>query len=303
MRTHIEGQDRSEHGSLRSITLGAVLTLALGALSTAPAVAADPSPPPETPTLYADGPFGRVQGHATDVDAPRPDLLDLPVFDAWARGATVAFRPTEGTLAPWHLWVFPEPDVDMPATYQLTDVDGDASVSLQEPGLYLLRVDGTIRPDGDALEGTWWWRVAVPYRDFPPDEHGPPPPAISLASGDRVAALEQGSGCFLGTCGDIGGISPPDLLPTVTTIEHAPLSVTLEDGSGFLDWSVVVSPVGQDDAAEIVLGRAHDTRTTTAWVEAPARGDWLVATTVTYDRDRGEMAGYGRLIVEEDPGP
>jgi hypothetical protein len=115
--------------------------------------------------------------------------------------------------------------------------------------------------------------------------------------------LEQGSGCFLGTCGDIGRISPPDLLPAVTTIEHAPLSVTLEDGSGVVGWSVVVSPVGQGDAGELLLGQAQGTWTSSAWVEAPPRGDWLVATSVTFDRERGTFDGYGRLIVQEDPGP
>jgi hypothetical protein len=275
----------------------------LGVLSAAPGMAADPSPPPDVPTLFADGPFGRVAGHATGPGDPRPDPVELPVLDGWARGATLAFRPDDGTLSPWRLSVFPEPDVDVPTSYQLTDEDGDAEVSLQEPGLYLLRMDGTIRPDGGALEGTWWWRVAVPYRDFPPDEHGPPPPAIRLASGDRVVSLEQGSGCFLGTCGDIGRTSPPDLLPTVTTIEHAPLSVTLEDGSGVVGWSVVVSPVGEGDTTEYLLGQGSDTWTSAAWVEAPPSGDWLVTTTVTFDRDRGSFAGHGRLIVEEDPGP
>jgi len=283
--------------------LGAALALLLAVVSVASGVAADPSPPPEAPTLYADGPFGRVQGHSTDILGPRPELVDLPVLDAWARGATVSFRPRHGTLSPWHMWVYPEPDVDAPTTFQLTDADGDAAVSLQEPGIYLVRMDGTIRPDGDALEGTWWWRVAVPYRDFPPEEHGPPPPAIRLASGDRVVSLEQGSGCFLGTCGDIGGISPPDLLPTVTTIEHAPLSVTLEDGSGVVGWSVSVSPVGQDGGDGMVLGHAHQTWTSEAWVEAPPAGDWLVTTSVTFDRERGSFDGYGRLVVEEEPGP
>ena len=172
----------------------------------------------------------------------------------------------------------------------------------EESGLFLVRLDGTIRPDRDAIEGSWWWRIAVPDRTLPDGETGPPPPTLRLGSGDQVVDLEQGSGCFLGTCGDIGGISPPELLPTVTTIERAPLSVTLGDGSGVVGWSVVISSIGQDDADEVVLGQARDTWTTTAWVSAPTKGDWLVTTSVTFDRDRGAFDGYGRLIVEEDPG-
>jgi hypothetical protein len=280
-----------------------LVIIGLACLVAAPALASDPSPGPEMPTLSAEGPFGTVAGYATASGARRPDLAQVPVLDAWARGATVAFRPSDGTLSKWHLWVMPGSEVGARTTYELTDADGDASVDLQEPGIYLLRVEGTIRADGGPVDGTWWWRVAVPYRDFPPDEHGPPPPALRLASADDIVTLEQGSGCFLGTCGDIGGISPPDLLPTVTTIEGAPLTITLGDGSGMVDWSIAVSPVGGDGSDETLLGRVRDTWMIDGWVAAPSRGDWLLSASVTFDRERGSFDGYGRLVVEEDPGP
>ena len=165
----------------------------------------------------------------------------------------------------------------------------------------LIRVDGTIRPDGDALDGSWWWRVAVPDRVLPDEETGPPPPTLWLGSGDDVVELEQGSGCFLGTCGDIGRVSPPDLLPTVRTIPGAPLSITLADGSGVVRWSVSATPVGGGEADEVVLGQAPDVWTTQAWVTAPDPGEYVIAVSVTFDRERGSFDGYGRLIVEPPP--
>ncbi len=289
----------------RSLALGLipVLLVASAVSLVTPAIAADPeaSPGRAAPTVTADGPFGRVEGLAVP-PGETPDTAVLPVLDAWAVGTNVRFRPTVGTLAPWRVTAVREPAEDPLGGHELGTGDGDADVTLTLPGLFLVRLDGTLRPDGDAIEASWWWRIAVPDRTLPEGETDPPPPAIELASGDEAIELEQGSGCFLGTCGDIGRISPPDLLPTLTTIEHAPLSMTLDDGSGVVGWSVVISPVGQDGGREIVLGAARDTWTAVAWVPAPTAGDWVVTTSVTFDRDRGSFDGYGRLVVEEDPG-
>ncbi len=269
------------------------------ATSAIPAMAAGPTPSagPGAPTLIADGPFGRVVGLRTRMDAPTPRLDELPVLDAWARGTTVAIRPTDGTLAPWRAVALAEPDLDPTTAVDLGTGDGDAVIGLSTSGLFLVRVDGTIRPDGGAIEGTWWWRVAVPDRDLPPDESGPPPPAIRLSSGDDAVALEQGSGCFLGTCGDIGGISPPDLLPTVRTIPGAPLALALADGSGLTDWRIEATPVEGDERDGVVLGEGRDTWATLAWSPAPADGEWLIEASVTLDRERGHLDGYGRLLV------
>ena len=79
------------------------LTLAGAALVPAtPMGAADAgaSPGPASPTVVADGAFGRVAGVTAASDAsPGPDTL--PVLDAWAVGTRIRFEPTDGTLAPW----------------------------------------------------------------------------------------------------------------------------------------------------------------------------------------------------------
>jgi hypothetical protein len=254
------------------------------------------SPQPTSLTVVADGPFGRVAGMPGAADRlPDPDALS--VLDAWAIGTRIRFEPTDGALAPWSVTAFPQP-ADAPNGQELGTGDGDAVVTLAKPGLLLLRLDGTIRPDGGAVEGTWWWRVAVPDRTLPEGETGPPPPGLRFASADDVVVLEQGSGCFLGTCGDIGGISPPDLLPTIRSIPGAPLSLALGDGSAMGAWTISVAPVDGGTADERLLGQMGKGWATHGWVPAPDPGDWVVAVSVTFDRERGHMDGYGRLIVE-----
>jgi hypothetical protein len=267
-----------------------------------PVAAADPTPTeaPSTPTLVADGPFGRVAGHPTGVAGPAPDPSELVVLDAWARGASVVIRATVGTLTPWRAVLVAEPSLDQTDALELGG-DGDAAITFQDAGLFLLRVEGTIRPPGDAVEGTWWWRIAVPARDLPLDETGPPPPPIRLASGDDAVALEQGSGCWLGTCGDIGRVSPPDALPSVRTFVGAPLMLTLTDHSGISAWRISAVPTAASAGEGLLLGQAQDTSVDEVWIPAPAAGDWIVEVSVTFDRDRGHLDGYGRLRVAPTP--
>lgn len=282
----------------------ASLALAVALATGAPALAAEPisSPVAEPAGLEATGPFGTVAGLAGDAAGAIPDPRSMPVLDGWARGATMVVRPTDGSLSPWHAVALAEPALDPTAPTDLGQGDGDATLTLADSGLFLVGVTGTLRPDGDAMDGTWWWRVAVPDRDRPEDAVGPSVPAIQLASADDDAALEQGSGCYVGTCGDIGGISPPDLLPTVRTIPGAPLSVALGDGSGVVAWSVVATPVDGSSADAVVLGSEDATWSTRAWVAAPPEGDWVVTVSVTFDQARGRADGYGRLVVASPGG-
>ena len=284
----------------RTLVLGAVPALALllitpGLPSTAADV--DPTTEPAGPTLVADGSFGRVPGLVTTVNGAVPDPAELPVLDAWARPATLTVRPTDGTLSPWRAVAYPEPALDPGTAIDLGTGDGPAVIELERSGLFLASVEGTIRPDGGAVEGTWWWRIAVPDRARPTDDSGPPPPAILLASGDTSISLEQGSGCYVGTCGDIGRVSPPDQLPAIRAPLGAPLALTLADGSGVIRWDASVAFADGSDADAIVLGTAEDTWTSRAWVATPAEGDWVVSVSVTFDRERGYADAYGRLIV------
>lgn len=295
-------RDVAAHVRGTRVPFGLALAMTLGCALAVPALGAEPSAGPGTATLLADGAFGRVAGVVGDPGGSSPDPGTLPVLDAWARGTGITFRPSSGTLAPWHATALAEAGAEPSATIDLGGGDGDARVRLTASGLYLVAVEGTIRPDGDAIDGTWWWRVAVPDRDLPDGETGPPPPALVLASGDAIEPLEQGSGCFLGTCGDIGRVSPPDQLPTIRSIPGAPLELSLSDGSAVTDWRISARPVADTGAEGTGLGEGHGTPTTRAWVVAPGVGDWVVEVSVTFDRDRGSFDGYGRLIVEPAPG-
>jgi hypothetical protein len=304
MRTHRSGRAIAPaHPPSHTASLLVVLLALTTICGTGEALASTPdqSPGASTVTLVADGPFGRVEGAATSPGAAAPDPATLPVLDAWARGTSVTLRPTSGSLSPWRASALAEPALDPASTVDLGAGDGDAVIRLAETGLFLVRVDATIRPDGGALEGTWWWRIAVPDRGLPDGETGPPPPTIVLRAGAEVASLEQGSGCFLGTCGDIGGISPPELLPTIRTITAAPLSLSLSDASDMVRWSIEATRVGDTAGASTTLGQGEDLGEPVAWVVAPPTGDWLVEVSVTYDRERGHGDGYGRLLVSAPP--
>lgn len=292
-------RDTSARHPAWSVALGIALVLGTLAASAPPGLAADPdaSPGTDSVALVAQGPFGRAEGVAGGTGGSPPDPARMPVLDAWARGTRVVLRPAEGTLSPWRVTALAEPALDPARAVELGQGDGEASFQLSASGLFLVRVEGIVRPDGDAVEGSWWWRIAVPDRDLPEEETGPPPPAIVVASGADVASLEQGSGCHLGTCGDIGRVSPPELLPTVHTIVQAPLAVSLSDGSAMVGWSVSATPVGGGDTDGILLGQGGGTPTTQAWVPAPGTGDWVLAVSVTFDRERGRFDGYGRLVV------
>jgi hypothetical protein len=303
MSTFTRGRRVTAHLPWRAIAVAVSFGVWLGPSGPGHAVAAasDPGAVPDAPTLVAEGAFGRVEGLERDPGGPVPSSSDMPVLDAWARGTEVVIRPTVGTLAPWRATAEVESEQLVADPLDLGTGDGDAVLTFAESGLYLVRVDATIRPDGGAHAGTWWWRVAVPDRDLPADETGPPPPALVLASGDHAATLEQGSGCFLGTCGDIGRVGPPEDLPTVRTIPGAPVSLTLADGSGMTDWWLTVRPTSDDRAEPSSLGGVRDTWTRQAWVAAPGVGDWTLQASVTFDRDRGHFDGYGRLIVRSGP--
>lgn len=170
-------------------------------------------------------------------------------------------------------------------------------------GLFLVRLDATVLDPAargtPAGPGSWVWRIAVPDRDIPGDgEPYPPAPTIVLASGDGSVALDVGSGCFVGTCGDIGATSPPRTLPTLDTLEGAPLTVRLSDHSGMAEWVVDATPIGGTNDQTIVLSTGtSDPPLTTITFAAPGAGRWVILVHVQFDRERGAYDGYGRLIL------
>ncbi len=281
---------RRWHRATRSLAVIALTVVSVVSVASAA------SPATELPEIEARGAFGVVSGQPLPVGASRMDPSTLAVLDTYARGTTLAFRPVEGTLGDWSLSAVREPDGEI----DLGTGSGPARATLDQTGMFLLHLDATVHPtDGaDPVTGTWAWRVAVPDRDLPDGEDTVPPPRLQLASGDQRADLEPGSGCFLGTCGDIGGVPPVDELPTIRTIAGAPIALQLGDSSAFTSWSVEATPADDPDAEPgLVIRSDEGVPATRIMFAAPGVGAWRVLVNVTFDRDRGSFDGYGRLVL------
>ncbi|MBX3029496.1 MAG: hypothetical protein KF809_05015 [Chloroflexi bacterium] len=249
--------------------------------------------------VEAHGAFGVVAGQALSPDDALPDPASLAVLDAYARGTGVTFRPTSGTLGDWTLTAVAAADRVLP----LGTGSGPASVVLDATGLFLVRLDGRVQPadGGTPSTGSWVWRIGVPDRDLPEAEDSAPPPRIRLASGDQQVRLERGSGCYLGTCGDIGGVPPTNELPTIRTVAGAPLVLDLADGSSFTSWRVEVTPADDPVAGPVVVtGSVETAPQARAVFAAPAAGAWQVLVHVTFDHERGSFDGYARLLLVDD---
>ncbi len=219
--------------------------------------------------VVAAGPFGNVAGVTVAPGSSLPDPASLDALDGYGRGASVSVTPDAGSFEQWRVTAVREPLLDPGAIEELGAGDSADSARFRLPstGLYLVRLDGTLVDPGTAdpgVAGSWVWRIAVPDRDLPAGgDPYPPMPTVQMASGDRSVELDQGSGCFVGTCGDIGATSPPQTLPTIRTLAGAPLTVRLSDASGIAAWSAEAtrldaSPAEPDPARRrIVRSRRH----------------------------------------------
>jgi hypothetical protein len=258
---------------------------------------------PDAIQVEASGAFGTAAGIASPT---MPDPATLPILGAWGRGTGMRFSASEGYVSNWDVVAFAEPALDAGSPLALGHGSESASVTMDATGLFLVRLDAMVAPNkgrpevGLPVEGSWWWRIAVPDRELQQGAGGVPPPRIRLRSGDRVRSLDPGSGCWIGTCGDIGAIPPPQTLPTIRTLPRAPLTVTLSDGSGVTGWYIDATPVGGKESDAVDLGHADGVQSTTeVIVPAPAEGTWVISVFVTFDQRRGDFTGYGRLILRE----
>ena len=290
-------------GAAALVTLLWVVALALASPGSAASPAVSPAPRPAA-AVVASGPFGTVAGLPLAPGDAVPDPATLEALDAWGQGRTCLHdrrRSVVRCLAGDHDAGADGCRRDVARARQLAWVDQSSIPRRPVSSSSASMPRSPIRPRQEArhTEGSWLWRVAVPDRDVP--EGGdpyPPAPALLLASGDDEVALEAGSGCFVGTCGDIGATSPPRTLPTIRTRAGAPLLLRLGDGSGMDAWTASVTAIGGSDDQAMPLGAsagvAPVTRGTFA---APSEGRWMVVVHVRFDRDRGSFDGYGRLIL------
>jgi hypothetical protein len=301
-------QSRLMRGGSGVAAIVVVIGLGLAPMPSAAVWAQSPSPAASHDgriAIIATGPFGSVAGLPLSADAALPDPSTLEALDAYGRGARVTISPAAGAIDHWRVTVTGEPSLDAAHTEELGAGESDASAVLRLPssGLFLVRLDGMVVdpgvPDDPGSAGSWVWRIAVPDRDVPGGgDPYPPMPAIILASAGDNVDLDPGTGCFIGTCGDIGATSPPRTLPTIRTIAGAPLSVRLADGSGIAAWTADATPIGATDDGTIALGGGEaEPAAHSVMFGAPPRGRWVILVHVRFDRDRGSSDGYARLIL------
>jgi hypothetical protein len=276
----------------------------------APSLAAAASPsataaisPAIAPAVSLFGPFGRLDGSSGPAAASWPDGTTLLPLHAHGRGARLVAQPRDLDLAflDWRLTARPALD-DRAAVVELGrgPVSGGdtayAVVDAPATGSWLLRLDATL--DGTPA-ASWFWRLDVPDAEVPPPgEPFPPVPGIHLSSGDTGLDMTLGSGCFIGTCADLGVRPPVEGLPVLHVgAAAAPLTLSLGDGSGLSAWHLSVEPTAGGAAAPLADGAAAGPGQALIAFDGPASGRWLLEADLAFDLERGSYLAYAVLDV------
>ena len=301
--------------------LACVVSIATAALL-APALTThgqEPSDPATTPAVVPaglpaislSGPFGRLDGLPITASSPLPDSAWLRTLDGYGRGASLRIAPRDEDLLfyDWSLVATPDPsDESLPSAVLGGEVASGielASVEGPPTGVWLVRLDASLVQRDVSFEnifaaGSWVWRVSVPDRDVPnhSDEPFPPVPAVLLSAGSNLVQMELGSGCYVGTCGDIGFLPPDGDLPRLDVERGASLMLTLGDGSGLAGWIVSARPTGaSDDQFQLLARDELGVSRPVALVGAPGPGRWVLEATLTYDLERGSYDAYARVRI------
>jgi hypothetical protein len=147
------------------------------------------------------------------------------------------------------------------------------------------------------------WLVDVPDREG--DEEALfdiTAPGVLVVSDAGAVAGSPGNGCYAYLCVDVGGPPPPDTLDPLQVGIGETLAVRTDDGSALAGWTGTLTPLGDEDGAEIkAVGALTDTvesMLTLLGLEPPHAGEWLLELRVDFDRERGWQWHAYRLIVE-----
>jgi hypothetical protein len=270
-----------------------------------PTIEATPSGPAaiDVPPVFLIGPFGTLDGMATD--GRWPGASDLQTLDAYVESAPldVGFRDPDTEFAHWTIRVAPIADPsdgaadvldEGPAAEERADLavfDGPSA------GDWILRADVTAEA-GDPV--SYHWSLHVPDRPFPSDRRIEPPlPELVVGVGGETATAALGSSCYIYTCADVPRPAVADL-PTLEFQAGDALTMTLSDESGLVSWVVSAWPAADRDdrrSREVDRGEAAG-GTTTATADALESGDWYVSVSVVFDLERGSATYYVRLRDE-----
>jgi hypothetical protein len=258
------------------------------------------------PTLVLDGYFGLVPGVVAGsrdqaVADPALDPLDTIVHEAPLR---LEFQSSDATLASWTLAA---ESLLTGETVQPTGVqtigDPPDRLTFAGPGAgdWLLVATLVL---GDGTSGTWFWHLLVPNLGAPPSGVVPlrHPDLIVTDTPDNGFTFPVAqSGCYVGTCDDIG--SPPGArhLPLVHAAVDDPMVLSLSDGSGFDAWSAFVRPVDEGRPERPSVAASSPI----GWSLLPIQesGDYIVTIGVTFDHGRGSQTWLFRAVIAAQAEP
>ena len=293
----------SIHRQLRGGHAGAWRTLlvvvaALGAATSHPIPAAAEGPP-GVEGVVLQAPTGVRSGvQVGDPTAP-PDVTTIDPFDTFGRDPSLAILDVGG--GGWAAWEVLATPAASPGTPPTSLATGVAEVPLEvislqapPPGAWL--VTAALVAGAEGPSGTWAWHLVIPDRSLPEALDAPD---IVLFGGGATVIAERGSGCYLGQCGDIGGLPADRTLPAIRLERRdEPIALTLSDGSGMVRVTAHAILLGVDETqpVQLVDGDAF-AATNVLLVPPPSIGRWHLEILVTYSDGRGDQAGYARVIV------
>jgi len=278
------------------------------AATAAPTPGASPTPREESPPIstevaavHLSGPFGSLEGRPGPAGS-ESEPSGLRALDQYAQGARLGIGLKDDLqFVRWTVTVSPidSRSDDRPAVLSEGPMPGDRTdyigVTGPDTGEWLLRLDAEI---SDSAPAAYHWRLAVPRREVPDDGVlEVPAPDLIIAAGQRSVVAELGSGCYVFTCGDSGGLTPAHDLPRIRA-ERRSLVMTLSDESAFVGWRMTGWPVGGDPGDERSLSRARVPEGTERQTVNLPPGDWYARIQLTFDLERGALSYYARITVD-----
>ncbi|MFN8619449.1 MAG: hypothetical protein U0869_01720 [Chloroflexota bacterium] len=289
--------------------LGAA-TLAVGGTALAagpsPAASAAPGASPDAvaTVVVLSGPTGSRDGVALADGAALPDPATLEPLDTFGRDPRLTIAVLGDDADGFASWTVDAVPADDPGTTPTTLIGGIAEVPVPAfdvpappPGDWLVSAVTTGREP--ATTGTWAWRLVVPDRSLP--DAMPAPDALLWAGGATVVT-ERGSACYVGMCGDVGGLPPDDSLPRLALARpDEPVALTLSDGTDLAAVRAVAVPLGAGTGAGDGMVLLDGPLAAPAHVvlvpPPPGSGTWRLELSLTYSDRRGQADHLARVVV------
>jgi len=286
--------------SVRIILSSLVLSLAVPFGGTA-AMGAEPSASSGTeataPHVWLNGPFGTVLG--ADPAAPAGAAPAGAPLDTWIRGAPLLLGTELASGDALDVSVVSTPLDGHGRPEQLSVGDTEFS-GPDTTGLNVITATVRTDPYGTSEHA---WLVVVPDRESDPGLlFDIPGPRVRLLSDAGSVDGEQGHGCYVYMCREVGYRPPETALDALPMGAGETPSIEIDDGSAMVGWKGTLEPL-HDTLIEPILAEetfADAPRVTTKLTgrEPTVAGEWLLERLVEYDRDGGWQWFLYRLIAE-----